>query len=59
MDHLQTRPVSLSLSRIPAGTVQPIDEPLRSQFKDGAVGVIQKLLLQEHKLVWNSLARTW
>ncbi|XP_051552956.1 mitochondrial ubiquitin ligase activator of nfkb 1-A [Myxocyprinus asiaticus] len=41
------------------GTVQPIGEPLRSQFQEGSVGVIQKLLLREHKLVWNSLARTW
>lgn len=41
------------------GTVQAIEEPLRSQFKEGTFGVIQKLLLQEHKLVWNSLARTW
>ncbi|XP_017351833.1 mitochondrial ubiquitin ligase activator of nfkb 1-A [Ictalurus punctatus] len=41
------------------GTVQPIEEPLSSQFKEGTFGVIQKLLLQEHKLVWNSLARTW
>lgn len=42
-----------------AGTVRAIEEPLSSQFKEGTVGVIQKLLLREHKLVWNSLARTW
>ncbi|XP_016096943.1 mitochondrial ubiquitin ligase activator of nfkb 1-A [Sinocyclocheilus grahami] len=41
------------------GTVQSIGEPLRSQFQEGSVGVIQKLVLREHKLVWNSLARTW
>lgn len=41
------------------GAVQPIGEPLRSQFQEGSVGVIQKLVLREHKLVWNSLARTW
>ncbi|XP_076837237.1 mitochondrial ubiquitin ligase activator of nfkb 1-A [Brachyhypopomus gauderio] len=41
------------------GTVQPVGEPLRSQFQEGSVGVIQKLVLREHKLVWNSLARTW
>uniref|UniRef100_A0AAR2K980 RING-type E3 ubiquitin transferase n=1 Tax=Pygocentrus nattereri TaxID=42514 RepID=A0AAR2K980_PYGNA len=41
------------------GTVQPVREPLRSQFQEGSVGVIQKLVLREHKLVWNSLARTW
>ncbi|KAK1790949.1 hypothetical protein P4O66_014789 [Electrophorus voltai] len=41
------------------GTVQPVGEPLSSQFQEGSVGVIQKLVLREHKLVWNSLARTW
>ncbi|XP_072524469.1 mitochondrial ubiquitin ligase activator of nfkb 1-A [Salminus brasiliensis] len=41
------------------GTVQPVGEPLRSQFQEGSVGVIQKLVLREHKLVWNNLARTW
>lgn len=34
-------------------------EPLRSQFQEGSIGVVQKLVLREHKLVWNSLARTW
>ncbi|CAL8323951.1 unnamed protein product [Arctogadus glacialis] len=41
------------------GTVQPVSEPLRSQFQEGAVGVVQKLMLREHKLVWNGLARAW
>ncbi|XP_056149322.1 mitochondrial ubiquitin ligase activator of nfkb 1-A [Lampris incognitus] len=41
------------------GIVQPIGEPLRSQFQEGSVGVVQQLMLREHKLVWNSLARTW
>ncbi|KAL0966474.1 hypothetical protein UPYG_G00295710 [Umbra pygmaea] len=41
------------------GSVQPVGEPLRSQFQEGSVGVVQKLMLREHKLVWNSLARTW
>ncbi|GAA6103495.1 mitochondrial ubiquitin ligase activator of nfkb 1-A [Tachysurus ichikawai] len=41
------------------GTVQPLEKPLSSQFKEGTFGVIQKLLLREHKLVWNNLARTW
>ncbi|KAJ8274615.1 hypothetical protein COCON_G00092400 [Conger conger] len=41
------------------GAVQPIGEPLRSQFQEGTVGVVQKLVLKEHKLVWNSLARAW
>ncbi|KAG9343172.1 hypothetical protein JZ751_014149 [Albula glossodonta] len=41
------------------GAVQPVGEPLRSQFQEGTVGVVQKLVLKEHKLVWNSLARAW
>ncbi|XP_007231680.3 mitochondrial ubiquitin ligase activator of nfkb 1-A [Astyanax mexicanus] len=41
------------------GTVHPVGEPLRSQFQEGTVGVMQKLVLREHKLVWNNLARTW
>ncbi|KAM6948181.1 mitochondrial ubiquitin ligase activator of nfkb 1-A [Aplochiton taeniatus] len=41
------------------GAVQPIGEPLRSQFHDSCVGVVQKLMLREHKLVWNNFARTW
>ncbi|XP_038819514.1 mitochondrial ubiquitin ligase activator of nfkb 1-A [Salvelinus namaycush] len=41
------------------GAVQPLGEPLRSQFQEGSVGVVQKLMLREHKLVWNSLSRTW
>ncbi|KAM4605522.1 mitochondrial ubiquitin ligase activator of nfkb 1-A isoform 1-T2 [Polymixia lowei] len=41
------------------GAVQPIGEPLRSQFQDGSIGVVQKLMLREHKLVWNGFARTW
>ncbi|XP_010886801.1 mitochondrial ubiquitin ligase activator of nfkb 1-A [Esox lucius] len=41
------------------GAVHPVGEPLRSQFQEGNVGVMQKLMLREHKLVWNNLARTW
>ncbi|CAB1314453.1 unnamed protein product [Coregonus sp. 'balchen'] len=41
------------------GAVQPLGEPLRSLFQGGSVGVVQKLMLREHKLVWNSLSNTW
>ncbi|KAL4635960.1 mitochondrial ubiquitin ligase activator of nfkb 1-A-like [Arapaima gigas] len=41
------------------GSVQPVKEPLRSQFQESCAGVIQKLVLREHRLVWNGLARTW
>ncbi|CAB1317119.1 unnamed protein product [Coregonus sp. 'balchen'] len=40
------------------GAVQPLGEPLRSLFQGGSVGVVQKLMLREHKLVWNSLSNT-
>ncbi|KAJ8270181.1 hypothetical protein GJAV_G00111280 [Gymnothorax javanicus] len=41
------------------GAAQPVGEPLRSQFQEGTVGVVQKLVLKEHKLVWNSFAGAW
>lgn len=41
------------------GAVQPVGEPLTSQFQKEIVGVLQKFMLTEHRLVWNSLARTW
>ncbi|KFV47612.1 Mitochondrial ubiquitin ligase activator of nfkb 1-A, partial [Gavia stellata] len=28
-------------------------------YHEGLQGVIQKLLLKEHRLIWNSLARSW
>ncbi|KFO07106.1 Mitochondrial ubiquitin ligase activator of nfkb 1-A, partial [Balearica regulorum gibbericeps] len=30
-----------------------------SHYHEGLQGVIQKLLLKEHRLIWNSLARSW
>ncbi|KFQ24190.1 Mitochondrial ubiquitin ligase activator of nfkb 1-A, partial [Merops nubicus] len=30
-----------------------------SHYHEGLQGVIQKLLMKEHRLVWNSLARSW
>ncbi|KFQ41461.1 Mitochondrial ubiquitin ligase activator of nfkb 1-A, partial [Nestor notabilis] len=32
---------------------------LPSHYHERLQGVIQKLLLKEHRLVWNSLARSW
>ncbi|KFV04533.1 Mitochondrial ubiquitin ligase activator of nfkb 1-A, partial [Tauraco erythrolophus] len=32
---------------------------LPSHYHEGLQGVIQKLLLKEHRLIWNSLARSW
>lgn len=41
------------------GIVQPIGEPLKSQFQNETVGVLQKFMLREHKLLWNGLSHTW
>lgn len=41
------------------GAVQPVDEPLTSHFQKEIVGVLQKFMLREHRLVWNGLSRTW
>lgn len=41
------------------GVVLPAKAALSSQYHGGMQGVIQKLLLKEHRLVWNSLARSW
>ncbi|XP_062843897.1 mitochondrial ubiquitin ligase activator of nfkb 1-A [Trichomycterus rosablanca] len=59
VDTLDTAPGKCLQYAIISGTVQPVGEPLRSQFREGSVGVIQKLVLREHKVVWNGLARTW
>ncbi|XP_069474910.1 mitochondrial ubiquitin ligase activator of nfkb 1-A-like [Ambystoma mexicanum] len=41
------------------GLVQPVGKPLRSQHHEHLNGVIQKQVLKEHRLIWNSLARNW
>lgn len=41
------------------GAVQPVGEPLMSDSKKETVGVLLKFMLSEHRLVWNSLTRTW
>ncbi|XP_070775575.1 mitochondrial ubiquitin ligase activator of nfkb 1-A [Enoplosus armatus] len=41
------------------GAVQPVGEPLTSHFQKEIVGVVQKFMLREHRLVWNGLSRTW
>ncbi|KAJ8011583.1 hypothetical protein DPEC_G00059760 [Dallia pectoralis] len=48
-----------TVDKLNVRAVHPVGEPLRSQFQEGSVGVVQKLMLREHKLVWNNLARTW
>ncbi|XP_067109772.1 mitochondrial ubiquitin ligase activator of nfkb 1-A [Osmerus mordax] len=41
------------------GLVQAEGEPLTSQFVPRCYGVLQRLSIQEHSKVWNSLTRTW
>ncbi|XP_026169302.1 mitochondrial ubiquitin ligase activator of nfkb 1-A [Mastacembelus armatus] len=41
------------------GAVRPVGEPLTSHFQKEIVGVLQKFMLREHRLLWNSLSRTW
>ncbi|NWW50729.1 MUL1A ligase, partial [Pedionomus torquatus] len=41
------------------GIVLPAKAALTSHYHAGLQGVIQKLLLKEHRLIWNSLARSW
>uniref|UniRef100_A0A8C3Y2H2 endothelin-converting enzyme 1 n=1 Tax=Catharus ustulatus TaxID=91951 RepID=A0A8C3Y2H2_CATUS len=41
------------------GIVLPAQAALTSHYHEGLQGVIQKLLLREHRLIWNSLVRSW
>uniref|UniRef100_A0A8C8RHT4 RING-type E3 ubiquitin transferase n=1 Tax=Pelusios castaneus TaxID=367368 RepID=A0A8C8RHT4_9SAUR len=41
------------------GIVLPAKAALSSQHHEELQGVIQKLVLKEHRLIWNSLARSW
>lgn len=41
------------------GATQPVGEPLRSHFQKEIIGVLQKFMLREHRLVWNNLSSSW
>ncbi|CAB1443046.1 unnamed protein product [Pleuronectes platessa] len=41
------------------GAVQPVGEPLTSHFQKEIVGVLQKIMLKQQRLVWNGLSSTW
>nr|XP_020671433.1 mitochondrial ubiquitin ligase activator of nfkb 1-A-like [Pogona vitticeps]XP_020671434.1 mitochondrial ubiquitin ligase activator of nfkb 1-A-like [Pogona vitticeps]XP_020671435.1 mitochondrial ubiquitin ligase activator of nfkb 1-A-like [Pogona vitticeps] len=41
------------------GVVQPAEAPLTSPYHKELQGVIERLVLKEHRLIWNSLARSW
>ncbi|NXO01970.1 MUL1 ligase, partial [Rhinopomastus cyanomelas] len=41
------------------GVVQSVKETLNSQFVENCRGVVQRLTLQEHKMVWNRTTHLW
>lgn len=41
------------------GTVHPVGELLRSHFQKETVGVLQRFMLREHRLVWNGISHSW
>ncbi|XP_070615059.1 mitochondrial ubiquitin ligase activator of NFKB 1 isoform X2 [Erythrolamprus reginae] len=41
------------------GVVRSVKESLNSQFVDSCKGVVQRLTLQEHKMVWNRTTHFW
>lgn len=42
-----------------SGAVRSVKETLNSQFVENCKGVIQRLTLQEHKMVWNRTTHLW
>lgn len=58
-DILKVTPGACLQYAVIEGAVQPVGEPLTSHFQKEIVGVLQKFMLREHRLVWNSLRRTW
>lgn len=42
-----------------AGVVRSVKETLSSQFVESCKGVVQRLTLQEHKMVWNRTTHLW
>ncbi|KAJ7306557.1 hypothetical protein JRQ81_009921 [Phrynocephalus forsythii] len=54
--HLQAQVPSGSQ---PEGVVQSVKETLSSQFVENCRGVVQRLTLQEHKMVWNRTTHLW
>ncbi|XP_059201104.1 mitochondrial ubiquitin ligase activator of nfkb 1-A isoform X2 [Centropristis striata] len=58
-DILKVTPGACLQYAVIEGAVQPVGEPLTSPFQKEFVGVLQKFMLKEHRLVWNSLSHTW
>ncbi|XP_074544774.1 mitochondrial ubiquitin ligase activator of nfkb 1-A [Halichoeres trimaculatus] len=58
-DILKVTPGACLQYAVIEGAVQPVGEPLTSHFQKDIAGVLQKFCLKEHRLVWNSISRTW
>ncbi|XP_076600220.1 mitochondrial ubiquitin ligase activator of nfkb 1-A [Chaetodon auriga] len=58
-DILKVTPGACLQYAVIEGAVQPVGEPLTCHFQREIAGVLQKFMLREHRLVWNSLSRTW
>ncbi|XP_039999911.1 mitochondrial ubiquitin ligase activator of nfkb 1-A [Xiphias gladius] len=58
-DILKVTPGACLQYAVIEGAVQPVGEPLTSNFQKESVGVLQKFMLREHRLVWNGLSSTW
>lgn len=58
-DILKVTPGACLQYAVVEGAVQPVGEPLTSHFQKEHVGVLQKILLKELKVVRNGLSRTW
>lgn len=41
------------------GVVRSVRDTLSSQFVENCKGVVQRLTLQEHKMVWNRTTHLW
>nr|XP_046265187.1 mitochondrial ubiquitin ligase activator of nfkb 1-A [Scatophagus argus] len=58
-DILKVTPGACLQYAVIEGTVKPVGESLTSHFQKEIAGVLQRFTLKEHRLVWNSLTRTW
>uniref|UniRef100_A0A3Q3JYA7 RING-type E3 ubiquitin transferase n=2 Tax=Monopterus albus TaxID=43700 RepID=A0A3Q3JYA7_MONAL len=58
-DILKVTPGACLQYAVIEGTVQPVGEPITSHFQKEIHGVLQRLMLKEHRLVWSSLSHTW
>ncbi|KAF7222679.1 mitochondrial ubiquitin ligase activator of nfkb 1-A [Nothobranchius furzeri] len=58
-DLLKVTPETCLQYAVIEGHVKPVDEHLSSQFKKEIVGVLQKITLKEHRLVWSGFSHIW